>query len=104
MISIRAISAVTLLALLVVFPAGAFPVSRDATDCGQTVGGVQICLASSGSALELAVRNVGERDVTLNLGIMMANGKVQLPNRLVMRFTDARGQTRLFQFADIRHL
>jgi hypothetical protein len=103
MISSRSIPAVLLFALLILFPAGAFPVSRDAADCGRSVGGVQICLASAGSTLELALRNVGEHDVTLNLGYMLSNGKVQLPSRLAVKFTDAHGQTRTFQFADKRY-
>ena len=100
--STRLIPAV-MLALVILFPAGASPVSRDAAECGRTVEGVQICLASSGSTLELALRNVGERDVTLNLGYMLANGKVQLPAHLALKFTDAGGHTRIFQFADKRH-
>ena len=89
--------------LLVLFPVSAFRSSRAAADCGANANGIQMCLESSGPGLELALRNVGERDVTLNLGLMLANGKVQLPTRLAMKFTDARGQTRLFQFADLKH-
>ncbi|HKE60280.1 MAG TPA: hypothetical protein VKB46_26390 [Pyrinomonadaceae bacterium] len=103
MICTRLISAAWLLGLLVYAPTGAFPVSRAAADCGRTVSGVQLCLASSGSTLEVELRNVGEHDVTLNLGIVLANGKVQLPNRIAIKLTDARGQTRLFRFADKRY-
>ena len=103
MISTRSILAVTLLTLLVVCPVKAFRFVRESGDCGQIVSGMQTCLASSGPTLELALRNVGERDVTLNLGMMLANGKVQLPSRVAIKFTDARGQTRLFQFADKKH-
>jgi hypothetical protein len=71
--------------------------------CGNPGNGVQMCLTSSGSNLELAFRNVGDRDVTLNLGVMMANGKVQLPNRIAVKFTDAQGKTRLFKFGDKRY-
>ena len=45
--------------------------SQETADCGRVVDGVQMCLASSGSSLRLAFANVGERDVTLNLGIML---------------------------------
>ena len=103
MIGTRFIPAILLLALLLIFSAAANPVSRAAADCGRAVGDIEICLASSGSTLELALRNVGERDVTLNLGYMMANGKVQLPTHIAMKFTDAKGQTRIFQFADKRY-
>jgi len=71
--------------------------------CGRAINGVQMCLASSGSNLRLAFVNVGDRDVSLNLGVMMANGKIQLPNRIAMKFTDAQGKTRLFKFGDKRY-
>ena len=77
--------------------------SQETADCGRVVDGVQMCLASSGSNLRLAFANVGDRDVTLNLGIMLANGKVQLPNRVAIKFTDAQGKTRLFRFGDKRY-
>jgi len=77
--------------------------SQETTDCGRSVNGVQMCLTSSGSNLRLAFASVGDRDVTLNLGVMMANGKVQLPERVAMKFTDAQGKTRLFHFGDKRY-
>jgi hypothetical protein len=77
--------------------------SQEITDCGRAVNGVQMCLVSSGSNLQLGFTNVGDRDVTLNLGVMMANGKVQLPQRVTIRFTDAQGETRLFHFGDKRY-
>jgi hypothetical protein len=62
-----------------------------------------MCLVSSASNLQLALRNVGDHDVTLNLGVMLGNGKVQLPDRIAMKFTDAQGKTRLFKFGDKRY-
>ncbi len=79
------------------------PAWLDDNDCGAAVDGLQMCLAQSGSNLRLALRNVGDHDLTLNLGIMLANGKVQLPNRLAIKFTDAQGKTRLFEFGDKRY-
>jgi hypothetical protein len=70
---------------------------------GQPIEGVQMSLTSTDSNLQLALRNVSDRDVTLNLGAMMANGKVQLPNNISLNFTDAQGKTRLFKFADKRY-
>jgi hypothetical protein len=70
---------------------------------GHAVDGLQMSLTSSGSNLQLAMRNIGERDVTLNLGMMLANGKAQLPSSISMNFTDAQGKTRLFKFADKRY-
>src|SRR5262249_32500060 len=43
------------------------------------------------------------RDITLNLGIVLANGKIQLPTRVAIKFTDSRGQTRRFEFSDLRY-
>jgi len=80
----------------------AWPRVQD-TDCGRAVDGVQMCLVSSASNLQLALRNVGDHDVTLNLGVMLGNGKVQLPDRIAMKFTDAQGKTRLFKFGDKRY-
>jgi hypothetical protein len=97
MTSTRSILAVSLLALIL------SSASRAAADCGPIVNGIQMCLASSGPTLDLTLRNVGERDVTLNLGMMLANGKTQLPTRLAMKFTDAQGRMRIFQFADKKH-
>jgi hypothetical protein len=70
---------------------------------GQPVDGVQMSLTSTGSNLQVALRNIGKQDVTLNLGAMMANGKVQLPNNISLDFTDAQGKTRLFRFAGKRY-
>jgi len=57
----------------------------------------------SDSDLQLALRNVGDHDVTLNLGWMLANGKVQLPNYISLNLTDGNGKTRLFEFTDKKH-
>ena len=79
------------------------PRSQTTTDYGNATNGVQMCLTSSGPNLEVAFRNIGDRDVALNLGVMMANGKIQLPNRIAIKFTDAQGKTRLFKFSDKRY-
>lgn len=71
--------------------------------CGNPTNGVQMCFSASGSNLELAFGNVGDHDVTLNLGVMMANGKVQLTDRIALNLTDAQGNTRLFKFGDKRY-
>jgi hypothetical protein len=73
---------------------------------GQPSDGIQMSLAAANldrSELQLALRNVGDHDVTLNLGVMMANGKVQLPNYIGLSFTDPQGRTRVFKFADKKH-
>jgi hypothetical protein len=73
---------------------------------GPPVDGIQISLSSSNpklSELQVAVRNVGDHDVTLNLGMMMANGKFQLPDRINIEFKDGLGKTRVFKFGDLKH-
>ena len=52
--------------------------------------------------LEVSLRNVGERDLTLNLGTMLANGKRQLPDRIRLRLTDARGTEHELRYLDRR--
>ena len=95
---------VALISVVLAVPAAdASQPGQETADCGRVVDGVQICLASSGSNLRLVFANVGDRDVTLNLGIMLANGKVQLPDRVAIKFTDAQGKTRLFKFGDKRY-
>ena len=73
---------------------------------GQPNDGVQISLSAtdaSSSNLQVAFRNVDVHDVILNLGSMISNGKVQLPNDVYINFTDARGRSRVFKFADKKH-
>jgi len=86
------------LVVIAVSGTGASRSSQETPDCGRAVDGVQMCLTASGSNLHVTFSNVGNRDVTLNLGIMLANGRVQLPTKIAMKFTDAQGQTRIFKF------
>src|ERR1051326_5385815 len=75
---------------------------------GATVEGLQMLISTADSRktdapeLQIIFRNVGEKDITLNLGMMLANGKVQLPNRIGFDLTDASGKTRKFNFFDGR--
>ena len=96
------IAAVLILFTVAISAPGA-PARLEGDDCGAAVDGLQMCLAQSGSNFQLALRNVGDHDLTLNLGIMLSNGKVQLPNRVAIKFTDAQGKTRLFRFSDKRY-
>lgn len=88
---------------LVICTAGPSFGQQQLVDCGDPVDGLRICLASSNSYLMLALQNVSDHDVTLNLGVTLANGKVQLPDRIKIKFTDAQGKTRIFKFADKRY-
>ena len=91
-----------ILLTLAVSASGAPPWPGD-DDCGAAADGLQMCLAPAGQNLQLTLRNVGDHDLTLNLGMMLANGRVQLPNRLAIKFTDVQGHTRLFKFGDKRY-
>jgi len=102
MIRTSFIAAVLILLTLAISAPGA-PARLEGDDCGAAVGGLQMCLAQSGSNFQFALRNVGDHDLTLNLGIMLANGKVQLPDRVALKFTDAQGKTQLFKFSDKRY-
>lgn len=83
--------------------------SIESLQWGPPVHGLQMSIlaADSGNAdapeFQVALRNVGGQDVTLNLGLMLANGKVQLPQRISLNFTDASGRMRGLRFFDKRY-
>src|SRR5690242_7739273 len=90
-------------AIILVSPCYASRLSHTNVECGLAVNGLQLCLAGSGSNLHLTFANVGERDVTLNLGIMLGNGKLQSPTQNAIKFSDGQGKVRRFQFYDKRY-
>ena len=81
----------------------------DNSQWGTQVNGLQMSISAVDSSeadvpeFQVAFRNAGEQDVTLNLGMMLANGKVQLPNRIRINLTDGSGKTRKLRFADKRY-
>ena len=77
--------------------------SQGTTECGNAVEGVQLCLTGVATNLQLSFTNVGERDITLNLGIVLANGKMQSPTQVAIKFTDSLGKFRRFEFFDKRY-
>ena len=46
------------------------------------------------------LRNVGENDLVLNLGVMLANGKRPYPNAIILTLTDAQGKSRRLDLRD----
>lgn len=68
---------------------------------------MSLSLTSSNKAdapqFQLTFRNVGEKDITLNLGRMLANGRVQLPDRISLSLSDTSKKTRLLSFFDRRY-
>jgi hypothetical protein len=92
-----------------IFPAKSKRQSVELQQWGPAVAGLQLSLSASnsktenGRELQVAFRNTGEHDVTLNLGLMLANGKEQLPFNISLRLMDAQGKTRTFKFVDRKH-
>ena len=52
--------------------------------------------------LRLAFENANEEDAMLNLGIMLGNGKFQLPTQIRLTLTDESGKSRVLHFSDKR--
>lgn len=53
--------------------------------------------------LYVTFENVGEHDTVLNLGIMLANGKLQSPSAVRLTLADTEGQVRELHFSDRRY-
>jgi hypothetical protein len=62
-------------------------VRLDAADAGQ----------SKVPKFRVELRNTGENDLTLNLGIMLANGRKQYPTNIILIVTDPEGKARRFE-------
>lgn len=102
----KVLMALVLLAVCVIPNLSLAIAPADQLPWGGASDGIEMSLIStdpSGHSLQVSFQNVGDRDVTLNLGYMMANGKVQLPSYIRLKFTDASGGERLFEFADLKH-
>jgi hypothetical protein len=75
---------------------------------GEVVGGLKMSIypdQSSGAdskppKFRVELRNAGESDLILNLGIMLANGKKQYPNAIVLTLVDAQGKSRRFDLRE----
>lgn len=78
--------------------------SIESLQWGAPVDGLQMSISATHSSnldtpeFQVSMWNIGEQDVTLNLGTMLANGKVQLPERIGLNLTDSRGKTRKLRF------
>jgi hypothetical protein len=73
---------------------------------GPPSNGLQVSLTLTHlktSDLQVAFRNIGNHDVVLNFGYMWANGKVHLPYKIGLIFTDAQGKNRFFKILDVRY-
>ena len=73
--------------------------SIDNLQWGTAVDGLQMSISIITDAdpkvpsFQVGLRNVGDKDIILNLGAMLANGKIQEPDALIFMITDANGRT-----------
>src|SRR5207237_4830563 len=92
--------------LLMILPVGAPAAERD--EKGPVVEGLQLSLVplahkdALSPQFRLTFSNVGEHDLSLNLGSMLANGKVQRPDQIRLLILAADGSTRELHFTDGR--
>ena len=78
-----------------------------ATD-DESLGGLQLSIALDSTQhtagqlpkFNVELRNTGEDDLILNLGIMLANGRKQYPKAIVLLITDSEGKSRLFDLRE----
>jgi hypothetical protein len=69
---------------------------------GEVVEGIQMTIhlnraevgQSKTPRFRVELRNAGEHDLVLNVGMMLANDQEQYPNAVVLTLTDAPGKTR----------
>jgi hypothetical protein len=52
---------------------------------------------------QVTLKNAGDKDAVLNLGMMLANGKVLLPDAIHLILTDSTGKSKELHFADRRY-
>ena len=64
--------------------------------CGESVNGVALCLepTSVPDVLSIEVRNVSATDVTIDIGIMLANGARQYRTAVTLSSRDSAGTER----------
>jgi hypothetical protein len=53
--------------------------------------------------LQVAFKNESQKDIVLNLGMMLANGKVHLPDAIRLTLTDKSNKTRQLHFSDRKY-
>ena len=78
---------------------------------GEAVSGLRIAIApvttgawpGRGAQLAIGLQNVGDKDFVLNLGSILANGRVMFPDAIQLTLTDEKGLTRELQFFDRRY-
>ena len=98
---------VWLLLIILLMPICSKAQSLDNLQWGATDDGLQLSISKIASGktnfpeFQVALRNVGEKDTTVNLGVMLANGKKQEPDKIKFILTDANGKTHQFNFGSV---
>jgi hypothetical protein len=71
---------------------------------GLPINGLQMSISEDGLSsdgiqkFQVQFRNIGKRDFVLNLGRMLGNGRVHLPDRVALELTDSNGKTQNLKF------
>jgi hypothetical protein len=84
---------------------------KDSLAFGAAVDGLRLSLSLTANAkpspsshdLVIYIQNVGNEDLTINLGDMLGNGKVQLPYALSLTTVDSQGRPQSWKFLDRRY-
>lgn len=99
----RAIALVFPLALFVVSSGHAQPPSESYVWGPTTNGlrlGISVQSSGGGARFSIAFENTGDADFVLNLGYMLANGKVMFPSAVELTIASADGTSRDLRFFD----
>jgi hypothetical protein len=91
-----------LFASLVVFGGSSARSKSSQKARGEVVSGLEMTMQLNQAELaplktpkfRVELRNAGDSDLVLNVGVMLANGQKQYPNAVVLTLTDAQGKTR----------
>src|SRR5262245_51498654 len=72
-------------------PSQAWGPSADGLRIG--ISAISTTVPSRGPQFMVALQNIGDTDFVLNLGFMLANGKVMFPSAIRLLLTDPAGET-----------
>lgn len=106
-VAVLTAASICVLVSLPLFSAASRSQAIQSLQWGSSVDGLQLSLAAAQmdnrEGVQVAIQNAGDHDLILNLGAMLANGKVLLPNNISLNVTNAEGKTRTFIFGDKKH-
>jgi hypothetical protein len=107
----KAISLLPIIAVSAAFPlaAGETPKSGRShdkaahTELKMSITAVPAEKARGASLFLVTLQNTGDQDVLLNLGMMLANGKVHMPDAIRLVLREPNGRSRELHFSDRRY-